>query len=149
MMKRCLCIIFIIFTLLISSGSAFAKDSTEPAVSKAQYIILDRKDFNKSVISAKGEARTSDPVTVSLRFTGPFEGLTQSIERKNAGAESTMRTTVTIINEGLLDDSVMGEKYLIELKKTDHGIWIIESAGKMVRCWKGRGHQDYSKKLCN
>jgi len=149
MINSCLGLVLITLLLLIPSGIAHSEEILKPVATKTEYIIIDPAAFNKSVISAWGESWTSDPVTVSLKFTGPFEGLTQSIERMNDSAESPETTTVTITSEGLLDDSVMGEKFLLKLKRTGHGAWLIESAGKKVKCWPGRGHQDYSNKPCN
>ncbi len=142
-------IVVVIFILLLSHSAAFAKDNSESGAKETEHIIVDHEGFNKSILSAKGEAWTLDPVMVSLRFTGTFEGLTQSIERKNRSAEYPETTTVIITNEGLLDDSVMGEKYLLELKRTEHGAWLVNFAGKVIKCRQGRGHHDYSKKPCN
>lgn len=149
MKEICLILLLIILPLLISHSVAFTEEIDKPGVAEAQYIPIDYENFNKSIMSTKAEEWTSDPLTVSLKFTGPFEGLTQNIERKNDSAESPGSTTIVIINEGLLDDSVMGEKYFLILKKTEHGAWLITSARKMVKCWKDRGHQDYSKEPCN
>jgi len=149
MIKSFLSLALITLLLLIPRGIALSQEIEKPEVTQAVYIIMDTAEFNKSVISAGGESWTSDPVTVSLKFTGPFEGLTQSIERKNDSAESAETTTVTITNEGLLDDSVMGEKFHLKLKRAEHGAWLVESAGKMIKCWAGRGHQSYSNKPCN
>lgn len=135
----------IILILLISHNIARAQETGKPGVTEAQYILIDYEDFNKSAISARGEEWTLVPVTVSLKLSGPFEGLSQRIERKNDNAESAETATVTITNKGLLDGSVMGEKFFLKLKRTEHGAWLITSAGKKVKCWPGRGHQDYSK----
>ena len=106
-------------------------------------------EFNKTILSAKSDEENwiSDPVTVSLRFVGPFEGLSQNIERTNKNPEYPQTTDVIIINEGLLDDSVRSVKYKLTLKKVD-SIWIIKDAAKTFKCWKGRGHEDFSAELC-
>ncbi len=148
MTNRYLSVAAAVLILLISHSIAFAEDTGKAGSAQASYITLDPGAFNKSVTEAGAEKWTSDPVAVSLRFTGPFEGLTQTIERKNVSAESPDKTAVTITNEGLLDDSVMGEKFFLKLKRAEQGAWLIESAAKTVKCWPGRGHQDYSNKPC-
>ena len=113
MIKSCLSLVLIILILSVSHNIALTNEAEKPGVTEAQYILIDYGDFNKSVMSARGEEWTLDPVSVSLKFSGPFEGLSQRIERKNDNAESPETATVNITNEGLLDDSVAGEKYTL------------------------------------
>lgn len=56
-------------------------------------------------------------------------------------------TIVILIHDNLLDDSVKGEKYLMELKKTNDK-WKIISIKKNWKCWNGRGHTDWGIELC-
>ena len=144
---------FILVSLFLfnSYTYVFADDYVQSAVSDTKYNTIDHQTFNKSLLSAKakGEDWTFDPVIVSLKFIGPFEGVTQTIERIHKNPESSEAAEVIITNEGLLDDSVMGLKYKLTLKRIKNGAWVIESAGKVVKCWKGRGHTTYSKELCN
>lgn len=136
--------------LLLFTVSVFAEDTDEQSTDEIQYENVDHTDFNKSVLSggAKGEKWTSDPVLVSLKFTGPSEGMTQTIERTYNSAESPDKATVVITNEKLLDDSVMGVQHKLDIKKDETGVWVVESAGKAVKCWEGRGHTGYSKEPC-
>ena len=71
----------------------------------------------------------------------------QTIERVNVSPESFDTTQVTIINKGLLDDSVKAVKYKLTLNKVD-SVWVIDSAVKVFKCWKGRGHEDFSSEPC-
>jgi hypothetical protein len=86
---------------------------------------------------------------VSLLFTEAMDSKTQTIVRNYPSAESRSAATVLIAYENLLDDSVSGVKYKIDLKKNENGTWNIESVGKAVKCWEGRGHTDYSAKPCS
>ena len=55
---------------------------------------------------------------------------------------------VTLIHDNLLDDSVKGVKYLLELKKvTDK--WTVISLKKNWKCWNDRGHTDWGIEFCN
>jgi len=56
-------------------------------------------------------------------------------------------TVVILIHDNLLDDSVKGEKHLMELKKTNNK-WTVVSLKKNWKCWKGRGHTDWGIELC-
>jgi len=117
---------FILISLFLfnSYTYVFAGDYVQSAVSDTKYNTIDYQTFNKSLLS-------------------------QTIERIHKNPESSEAAEVIITNEGLLDDSVMGVKYKLTLKRIKNGAWVIESAGKAVKCWKGRGHTTYSKELCN
>jgi len=56
-------------------------------------------------------------------------------------------TVVILIHDNLLDDSVKGEKHLIELKKTNDK-WKVVSIKKNWKCWNDRGHTDWGIELC-
>ena len=56
-------------------------------------------------------------------------------------------TIVILIHDNLLDDSVKGEKHLIELEKTNDK-WKAVSIKKNWKCWNDRGHTDWGTGLC-
>jgi hypothetical protein len=58
------------------------------------------------------------------------------------------KIVVTLIHDNLLDDSVRGEKYVMELRKSNNR-WAVISIKKNWKCWDGRGHTDWGIKLCN
>ncbi len=65
-------------------------------------------------------------------------------------SEKTLKngnTEITLIHDNRLDDSVKGEKYIMELKGTD-GEWEVVSLKKNWKCWDGRGHVDWGTELC-
>jgi len=136
-----------LFIVLLLSTALVCKEEKE--LSSEDFQTLNVQDFNQSIL--KGEVEEykwkTDPVAVSLRFVGPFDGRTQSIKRVNESSESSNATQVTIINNGLLDDSVMVVKYKLTLKKVD-SVWVINTAGKVVKCRKGRGHEEFSSEPC-
>jgi hypothetical protein len=143
--------IFLCFTLLGFSDYALAGDIEEPLKADIEYENIEHGNFNKIVLpaSAKGEEWTADPVLVSLKFIGPSEGMTQTIERSYDNPESPKTAQVIITNEKLLDDSVMGVRYKLVLNRNENGSWVIERSGKAIKCWKGRGHANYSKEPCD
>lgn len=57
-------------------------------------------------------------------------------------------TIVTLIHENLLDDSLNGEKYSIELQR-DNKKWTVISIKKNWKCWDGRGHTNWGIERCN
>jgi hypothetical protein len=45
------------------------------------------------------------------------------------------------------DDSVAGLRYRIEMSHGD-STWSVLKIGRQVKCWKGRGHEDWSSTAC-
>jgi hypothetical protein len=136
------------YTLDISIEAA---QKSQKSTNETDYEAVDIGNFNKTVQMARenNEEWASDPVMVSLLFTEAMDSKTQTIVRNYPSAESRSAATVLIAYENLLDDSVSGVKYKIDLKKNENGTWNIESVGKAVKCWEGRGHTDYSAKPCS
>lgn len=56
-------------------------------------------------------------------------------------------TLVTLIHDNFLDDSLKGEKYLMELQKSNTK-WTVISLKKNWKCWEGRGHTDWGIEFC-
>src|SRR5450755_5063237 len=56
--------------------------------------------------------------------------------------------TVIVTQEGLLDDSVYGEKRLISFVQ-NNGVWIIKRVRVGFKCQNGRGHKNYSGNVCS
>ena len=128
-----------------------AAHKSQKSTAGSEYEMIDIGNFNKTVQMARenNEEWASDPVMVSLLFTGAADSMTQTIERKYPSAESRSTATVTITNEKLMDDSISGVKYKVDLKKNENGTWNIEGVGKAFKCWEGRGHTDYSPEPCS
>lgn len=143
--------IFVCFTLLSFHAYGLAEGKEEPQITDIGYENIEHGNFNKIVLSASanGEEWTADPVLVSLKFIGAYEGMIQTIERTYDNPESPKTARVIITNEKLLDDSVMGVRHKLVLNKGENRSWVIGSARKAIKCWKGRGHADYSKEPCD
>ena len=133
---------FILIILFLGMSSVSAEE--------IEYETIEYKAFNESLLAGKYKDADwrDDPVVVSLKFVGPFEGLKQTIIRNNDSPESSDIAEIVITNKGLLDDSVMGIKYKLSLNETNN-VWLIQSAQRAVKCWQGRGHADYSAEPCN
>jgi hypothetical protein len=89
---------FVCFALLSFSGYALAGDIEGPRKADIEYENIEHGNFNKILLSASanGEKWTADPVLVSLRFIGPSEGMTQTIERSYDNPESPKTAQVII-----------------------------------------------------
>ena len=56
-------------------------------------------------------------------------------------------TTVTVLQEGLADDSVAAVKTVLRFDPHGDG-WRLVSTDRTQRCRKGRGHRDFSASDC-
>jgi hypothetical protein len=112
---------------------------------------IDVNDFNRQIEEAANakENWVKMPTQVIAKMIGRFSEIrSRTIEISAPSAEEAESLTVTVIDDGFLDDSVRGEKHKFELKTNEQGIWKFVSAGKSWRCWEGRGHQDFSTSKC-
>ena len=96
-----------------------------------------------------GEAWVKDPAQVIARTFGGFSEMrSKTIEFTTLTSDEADSLSVTITNDGYLDDSVRGEKYSLELKMNEQGVWKFVTAAKAWRCQPGRGNQNYSTIKC-
>ena len=113
--------------------------------------IVDVSDYNEMIseAAAKNESWTRSPMEVVLKLAGEFSEIrSRSIEMTAPYAEGSDRITVTVIDDGFLDDSVRGERTIYELKQDAKGVWSVESATRAWKCWKGRGQTEFAGTFC-
>jgi hypothetical protein len=56
-------------------------------------------------------------------------------------------TTVTVVQEGIADDSVEAVRYVLRYEPDGDG-WRLVSKSRAQRCRQGRGHRDFSSADC-
>lgn len=113
---------------------------------------VDINQINQTIDQAarRGNDWVKSPMQILTRLTGDFSEMkNRTIELTTPTGEASGEILVTIINDGLLDDSVRSEKYMYKLEKTSGSIWKVTSAQKSWQCQQNRGHQDFSAVLCN
>lgn len=82
-------------------------------------------------------ARGGAPLDIALAVGGPFDGQAQRITQVNQGAEAPSASRVTVVRDGLLDDSVRALRWEIALERTQTGAWRIVEVKRAVRCRRG------------
>ncbi len=120
--------------------------------SGAAFQNVDINQINRTIDQAarRGNAWVKSPMQILIRLTGDFSEMkNRTIELTSPTGEAGSEIMVTVINDGLLDDSVRSEKYMYKLEKTSSGVWKVTSAQKSWRCQQNRGHQDFSAVPCN
>jgi len=82
-------------------------------------------------------ARGGAPLDIALKIAGEFEGSTQRIVQVNDASEAPTVSRITVVRDGLLDDSVRGERWEIVLDRTAAGRWRITEVKRAWRCRRG------------
>jgi hypothetical protein len=95
--------------------------------------------------SGKGVA----PVVVATEFLrlDRAHADTTSIVAQASG-EGSGPATVTVTLDGLPDDSVQAQRFVLGLSQNGDGDWRLTSAETAQRCRPGRGHQAFSPAPC-
>ena len=115
------------------------------------FLEVDIADFNQRI--EKGiqnkEPWVETPYLIVNKLFGPkynSEGHQTFILEQY---ETDSSLTVIVTQEGLLDDSVAGEKRIIEFK-FEIGLWTISKIRLGMKCHEYRaGHTNYSGKVCS
>ena len=86
-----------------------------------------------SALAASG----ASPLDIALKIAGKSEAATQHILQVNDRGEAPSRSRVTVLRDGLLDDSIRGERWDIALEKTPAAAWKIGEVKRAWRCRRG------------
>jgi hypothetical protein len=62
--------------------------------------------------------------------------------------DNAASANVTVTIDGLEDDSVAGERWVLQFAEQPDGSIRLAAAQRTVRCQPGRGHEEYSAALC-
>jgi hypothetical protein len=105
---------------------------TDIAVAGSQVVVS--SDYREAAAAA---ARGGTPVDIAVAIAGRFEGSTQHIIQVNDGGESPVSSHVTVLRDGLLDDSIRGQRWDITLERSASGPWRIKHVQLAWRCRRG------------
>jgi hypothetical protein len=98
---------------------------------------MQRVDPAQYAEAAALATRGGTPVDIALAVVGPFEGSSQHIIQVNQGVESPSASRVTVLRDGLLDDSLRSERWEVALQRTAAGAWSIRQVERAWRCRRG------------
>lgn len=121
---------------MIASPSIWAADARRALldVPVVDAKVIAPAEYGKALdVAARGGA----PLDIAMMVVGPFEGSTQHIMQVNEGSESPSASRITVLRDGLLDDSVRGERWDIALERTAAGAWRIKEVTRAWRCRRG------------
>lgn len=104
--------------------------------------------YNEVPLPPDDQRFGDDPEQIALDAFGmsdPGEG--NFAQTVTVDEPSDAQAVVTLTQTGLLDDSVEGMQYRLEFAAGE-GQWELVWAGRQVRCYPGRGSQDWSTERC-
>ena len=136
--------------LLAAALSAPVVGAADARLSLAEVPVADTKliapaAYTKaSALAARGGAA----LDIALAIAGEFAGSTQHIIQVNEGSEAPSASHITVVRDGLLDDSVRGERWDIVLERTGAGRWTIKEVKRAWRCRRGEPTDRFATRLC-
>jgi hypothetical protein len=88
------------------------------------------------------------PLHIVLKIVGAFEGSTQHIIQVNKGSEALPASNITVLRDGLMDDSIRGVRWDIALEKKTASVWSIKEVKRSWRCWRGEQKDRFATAAC-
>ncbi len=127
------------WTILAAALIASIAEAADPLPSLAGLPVASMKLVSPAEYreASAFAVRANAPLDIALKIVGEFAGSAQHIVQLNEGAEAPSASRVTVIRDGLLDDSIRGERWDIVLQRTSAGTWEIKEVRRAWRCWRG------------
>lgn len=104
----------------------------------ADMAVIAPADYQEAAALA---AAGRPPVDIALSIVGEFDGTTQQILQVNTGSEAPSASSVTVVRDGLLDDSVRAQRWEIALERSAEGTWSIREVTKAWLCRRSSQQQ--------
>jgi hypothetical protein len=101
--------------------------------------------FNSYLTNRRGPASPTGLALEFLRVDRTQSARTTTEARSSP--EGGGPTTVTVVQDGLADDSVRATRAVLRFTPSGKN-WRLESAVRTQRCQPGRGHQNFSVEDC-
>ena len=109
-------------------------------------------DLPQPPLSGPSHSKTENLLVLAFKAATDLgytpHSVRETVLRQNNMAENPTQSTVTITQEGLLDDSIAGHQFMVQFQRSVGGRWEITNLQKKRKCQSGRGSQSYSTELC-
>lgn len=125
-----------------------AADARGPSLTQLPVAGMATVPRTEYAAASRVAERGGTPVEIALAVAGPFEGSTQHVIQVNRGAEAPTASRVTVIRDGLLDDSVRSERWEVMLERTTAGVFAIGEVKRAWRCRRGGGPDRFAAARC-
>lgn len=136
-----------ILSAMLIASPAWATDPHRPLMELPviDMKLVDPADYaGASALASSG----ASPVDIALRIVGESEAATQHIVQMNDRGEAPSRSRVTVLRDGLPDDSIRGERWDIALEKTPAAAWKIGEVKRAWRCRRGESLNRFTAVSC-
>lgn len=118
-----------------------------PVASSFETLPVDRYAERLAKGIADGAPWTGDPIAIARELLGPLSGASIRIDKQDGPGESPSTSTVTVVQESLLDDSVAGIWQRMMLRRDADGRWSVVSVERAYRCARS-GSGEYTADRC-
>ncbi|MGF1718901.1 hypothetical protein L4D20_02505 [Vibrio kyushuensis] len=108
------------------------------------YETLEVAVFNNDLIERSSHQSV---VALALEFLSYPDARFMSIKKQDNSGENPTEASVTIILDGLMDDSVRGLFYQLDFTK-HHQQWRLDEAKQAYLCGRMNSPKEFSKELC-
>ena len=131
--------------LAAAAGAVEPKASAFAELPVAGMQLVAPDDYREaSTLAARGSAA----LDVALKVVGAFEGSAQQITQLNDGGDLPSRSRVIVVRDGLLDDSLRGDRWEISLERTAASVWRITEVKRAWRCRRGGQTEIFATARC-
>ncbi|MDG5814306.1 hypothetical protein QA601_04400 [Chitinispirillales bacterium ANBcel5] len=141
----------VLTALVVLSCSRTANDQRPDEFPVVSYNNLDVKDFNVKITSAADnrEDWVYSPVLVVQKYRRISDARFVSILLKNDRVENPSNSTITVVEEGYLDDAVRGQWFQFFLERENsESAWKVEEIRQANLCGRMGSPEKFSKELC-
>lgn len=140
--------------LLVLAGCAGTAENSDPAVGAMVIPVRASQpqpfaEFNERVAEAvrRGETWPHQPVLVAWQFAG-WEETSAGVIAWHGAGERPVQFRLAVISDGLLDDSVRGQRLEMVLDRQPDNSWRVVDARMSWRCWRKGGDDSFGAELC-
>jgi hypothetical protein len=116
------------------------------------FRVLDAGPYNDRIDEAlaAGEPWPRSALeTAAAFFGGPEEANRIVFRKESAPGERPREAVIVVVQEGLLDDSVLGSRFEFDLFREDDGSWRVREVRGSWRCRRGDYQIDgYGERYC-
>jgi hypothetical protein len=126
------------------TGTSAPVETARPPMPRSA---ADQQAFNDWAKKSPWAGKLPELVAQAFADT-EVQKLTLSIQYEGGeGANAAQGATVIVVVDGYLDDSVRGAEHTLKFK-SEKGTWKLTSAEQKLRCWPGRGHENFATEAC-
>ncbi|MFM2386944.1 MAG: hypothetical protein RL660_1701 [Bacteroidota bacterium] len=106
---------------------------------------IDPTSFNEKIKNATNIKTPEELVKIFYNYPA-----TEKVPKLTTYAKKLGDSTyeITLVHEGLEDDSQSGEKIVMKAKQ-DGQTWVVIEIRKNWKCWEGRGQKNWETIPCN